>query len=243
MRKVLVPLTHMKSNGPEFMYAHIVRSSFVTKLLKYDLLPVFISVLYPKSMIDVLYAECSGVFLMGGSNINPQFYGEIANKYPNLTAPKRADDTEIYIAKKALQDKKPILGICRGMQILNIACQGTLYQCMKELNLRNEKHALGGKYNEDLLTIMEDHKVHIKPDTIAHKELGTTEILTNSAHMQCIKKIGECLEISGVTSEGIIEIIEHTDKSFFCLGIQSHPEILEDSFFEPLFKAFSRHIV
>ena len=203
------------------MPIHFVRETYIQKLIAHGLTPLFVSPAMPEAMIDELYAEADGVLLTGGSDINPDIYG--AARHPK-TEPGdiRRDTCEIRLTKKAIADRKPFLGICRGHQILTIATGGTLIQHLPDL-YPNELHADVTSYY-DMLKPSNGHPVKIVAGSKTDALIKKPEIFVTSAHHQATEKVGSGLRIAATSPAGVIEIIEHTDPGYFCFGIQSHPE-------------------
>jgi putative glutamine amidotransferase len=236
MKKVLVPLASIKLTPETIAPIDGARQTYIKKLIHYNLLALFVSPLFEKEAVDELYDLSDGVLCMGGYDIDPVHYGEKSHP-KNDTPDKKRDELELYILKKVLEDKKPYLGICRGCQALAIASGGKLYQHVLE-HYPNENHSATSY--EDLAKI--SHSVQIIPDTKLFKIINKKKIDVNSAHHQAISKPGKNMKISAVSPEGVVEAIEHTDKNFFCIGIQSHPEALDKGDLEPLFKAFASSV-
>lgn len=213
---------------------HGIRSTYADKIAHLGLLPIFVSAGFPKTMIDYLYQEASGLLLMGGSDIHPRHYGETVGAHTTPHEPDR-DRLELELVEKALQEKKPFLGICRGHQMLAVASGGKLYQHLPE-TFPGEEHGLGeGAEYEDLLHHGPRHFITVETDTRLYHILQTEQIETNTAHHQGVKELGADLMVSAYSEKGVIEAIEHMDKEYFCMGLQSHPEVLTD---EPLARVF-----
>jgi putative glutamine amidotransferase len=140
---------------------------------------------------------------------------------------------ELALIEWARAAKKPILGICRGAQILNVAYGGTLYQDINE-----ERPNLPGHHDTDWIAL--DQTLNIEPHSRLHSILGVASIGMNSKHHQAVKEIGRGLRASGKTDDGLIEAIESQDESFI-LGVQCHPESLwqrAEPKWKRLFEAF-----
>lgn len=190
------------------------------------MLPVVSSDLSLNSFIDI----CDGFIFTGGTDINPIYYRE--NPYPKLrTVNSKLDEFQLKLMKKVLKSKKPFLAICRGVQILNVVCGGTLYQDMEQITSSTIQHQqFGERYNVI-------HKVNFNKNTILHSLYGD-ETYVNSFHHQAINKLGNNLIISGRSPDSIIESIEVKGYNFG-VGVQWHPEMMlthSDSM-KPLFKA------
>lgn len=235
MKKVLVPLAIKPEN--EWLKTYMARSTFVDKLLKYNLLPLFVAGGTPHTGVDELYDLADGAFFMGGSDFDPALYGAEKDPATQAIEPLR-DEVEIYLLKKLLADKKPILAMCRGYEGLNIASGGTLLQHVQ--NTYDEEHYQAKSYLN--LRTSPKHPVKIEKDSKIYALMQKEEVMVNSAHHQAIDKVGNGLKIVGVSPAGVPELIESTDPNYFCMGVQCHAEAEEPSFLEPLFKAFAEAV-
>ncbi|MCR4328569.1 MAG: gamma-glutamyl-gamma-aminobutyrate hydrolase family protein [Patescibacteria group bacterium] len=237
MNRALVPMSRLELVKQSIAPLNFARETFIKKLLRYNVVPVFVSSLFPKEMVEKLYNECQGIFCMGGADFNSNVYGEEPHLKTEATEPLR-DELELHLIRKALADKKPFLGICRGCQALAIASGGTLYQHIEGIALGENHGASEGGTYEDLVKQV-GHEVVVAEGSKARALLGKEIIRTNSGHHQAVKSVGEGIIVSGKTKGGITEIIEHTAQDFFCFGIQAHPEVEDNGDCEPFFRAFA----
>jgi putative glutamine amidotransferase len=162
-----------------------------------------------------------GVFFAGGNDLNPHLYGqephECVTDYSDLR-----DTTEAKLMKWALEDQKPILAVCRGMQLLNIHYGGTLYQHIPD----DLPHAYDHDASNKAKTLVDtSHLLRIEESSQLAKILGAATIGTNEHHHQAINKSGKGIVITAWASDGIIEALELPDHPY-AIGIQSHPESL-----------------
>lgn len=161
---------------------------------------------------------CDGFVITGGRDVYPLLY----NTSPNSKCKdfdKFVDESHIKLIKLALEANKPILGICRGAQLINVACGGTLYQDIdEEVPFKTHGH------NFTFIRSDEVHYIKIEDNTILNNLFGS-KVSVNSIHHQSVKDLGKGLVISAVSSDGIIEGIEMPDKKFV-LGVQWHPEMM-----------------
>ena len=164
-----------------------------------------------KAQIDA----CDGIMLCGGMDIHPIYYGEEPHEKLGFVNSKE-DEYQIKVARLSLNLHKPIIGICRGHQLLNIVCGGTLYQDMSEVPLGTIKHDQISKRYEPY------HSINIVKGTKLEKMLGSST-LVNSLHHQCIKELGSGLKATAYSKDGIIEAIEMPGRDFV-MGFQWHPE-------------------
>lgn len=178
-----------------------------------------------KSQCDL----CDGFIFSGGVDINPIFYKEDPHTKLGATN-SELDKYQIALCKVILEENKPLLGICRGHQILNVTLGGTLFQDLNSSSDIAFKHIQKSKRYEV------SHKVTIKENSILSK-LFEKEIFVNSYHHQSVAKLGKGLEVVATSNDNIIESIQLKDKKFV-LGVQWHPEmlLLNSDKMLPLFK-------
>lgn len=229
MTKIFVPLAISRIPANAQVASHFVRESYLRKLYHYGLTPVLVPALTPIEVAEKLYAECAGVLFTGGGDIDPKLYGEQLHPKTEIDDPRR-DEFELYFLKKTLADKKPYLGICRGCQMLAVASGGSLYQHVPDI-APSEHHGVseGGTY-DDLLASTNGHEIVVTPGTRAFDFIQKEKIAVNSGHHQSVNNPGTNLVVSGKSEAGIVEILEHTDKTYFCFGLQSHPECCNTEF-------------
>jgi putative glutamine amidotransferase len=172
----------------------------------------------PDEVLDRLDA----LILAGGADIDPSAYG--ADPHPTTldTVPER-DRTEIALARRAIERDMPVLGICRGMQVINVAQGGTLTQHVPELVGHEDHRRNPGSFENS------DHDVQLDPDSLAIRVAGETPHGTKSHHHQAVDRLGDGLVVTGYsTLDDLPETIEAPAKRFV-LGVQWHPEADENS--------------
>lgn len=194
-----------------------VNDDYIRAVEKAGGIPIVLPVIGEYENIKKQIDHCEAIIISGGQDIHPMFYNEEPNQKLGLVYSK-VDQYQIDLTKLALEDNKPILGICRGHQVLNVACGGTLYQDLSVINDNILKHSQQGKRYDY------SHKVNIKEGSILRNLLGE-EKLVNSFHHQCIKDLGRGLKVSAVASDGVIEAVEMEGKDFV-VGVQWHPEMM-----------------
>lgn len=240
MNKVLIPLAVKTSKNP-LASTHFITEAYIRKLIKYNIQPVFISSVYSKNLINILYSTSEGILCVGGSDFDPQHYGQVAHPETKPGDPRR-DQLEIYLIRKTFKDKKPFLGICRGCQALVVANHGTLHQHIPDIISQETHRPLKGGSYDDLVEGKISHKVIIDKHSKIYSLLKKEEIHVNTGHHQAVDNQGKNLVISGCSPKGIPEIIEHIDKNFFCFGIQSHPEAIDRGPLEVVFASFAKAV-
>ena len=172
-----------------------------------------------------IYERLDGLFLMGGVDMDPVQYGEERLPVCGQTDPAR-DWTELTLTRWAMADHKPVLGACRGVQVINVAAGGTLYQdiatqCPQAL--KHDYFPTANGYTRDLLV----HDVRTRPDSRLARILGGEPVLVNSMHHQGIKELAPGLVPSAFAPDGLIEAVEGTN-GHFLVGVQWHPEELAE---------------
>lgn len=184
---------------------------------------VILPVITDENQLDEYIKIIDGVVFSGGEDISPYYYGENPTKEIGKTCESR-DSFEMGLIKRAISENKPVLGICRGMQLINVVLGGTLHQ---DINTQIN-NSLEHRSSEDQLG-SPHHRVKILEDSLLYKLLNEREIGVNSFHHQSVKDIGTGLKPVAFSSDGVVEGIE-TTKSSFLLGVQWHPEKLVDNY-------------
>lgn len=184
------------------------------------------------------YAELvDGVLFSGGEDVDPAFYGEEQQWGCGDVCPLR-DEFEVKLLRALLEKhpEKPILGICRGEQVLNVAMGGTLYQDIKSEPAGCIRH------QQQQLSRYASHQVEVSENSKLHDIYGATEVMVNSFHHQAVKDIGPGLAVTARASDGIIEGFEKPDHPYF-VAVQWHPERLVEHEFHPEHKALFKTFV
>jgi putative glutamine amidotransferase len=167
----------------------------------------------PDEVLDLL----DGLMLAGGADIDPASYGREAHPQTLDTVPER-DAFELALTRAAIERDMPVLGICRGMQLLNVVRGGTLLQHLPDLFGHSEHRRVLGSFEGA------EHDVALTEGTLAAAAAGETVHVTRSHHHQGVDDIGEGLIVSGIsTIDDLPEAIELPDRRFV-LGVQWHPE-------------------
>jgi putative glutamine amidotransferase len=180
-------------------------------------------------MAKEILGRIDGLLLTGsGPDIDPTLYGE-RQRFPFKKVDPKRSAFERELVKRALEKETPILGICGGMQTLNVAGGGSLYQDLPKQLPRALKHDQGGKPS---------HPVEIKRGTLLARIVGVLRLFVNSSHHQGVKEVAPGYIINAMAEDGVVEGIESVDFPFV-VGVQWHPEYLhEGDQSREIFKAF-----
>ena len=170
---------------------------------------------------------CDGLLLPGGGDMDPKFYGQ--ERIPACGEPNLLRDAaEPLLLRAFLAADKPVLGICRGIQVMNAVLGGDLYQDIKPFeHLPHNGHWA------------KVHTVTVRRGTLLSRILGQDTVLVNSQHHQAVDRVAPGFTLAALSEDGIVEAIEKPDAGF-CLGVQWHPEWLSDAdpAMQGLFDAF-----
>ena len=221
--KIAVIPDHIKD--PE---RYVIRENYLSVLEKYGVIPIITT--YTEASVDAYLDLCHGLMIIGGGfTIDPSLFGQ-EKQTPLETKPQRTQ-AEWSFFQKAFQQKMPILGICGGAQLMNVALGGTLIQHLPTMKPTALSHSAPD-------ATVPAHAITIDPDSLLYRIAGIPTTDVNSSHVQAIDQLGQNLKISAYAPDGVIEAIESTDHPF-CLGVQWHPEYEASPACDPLiFQAF-----
>lgn len=180
-------------------------------------LPLILPTLRNEDLLDQLLDTLDGLLFTGGEDIHPSFYGETIQERCGKIDQDR-DDFELELAQAALDRHVSILGICRGIQLLNVALGGSLYQdlCYRPGTLRHH-HSPGEKRYELV------HQVNLQPESHLAKLFGSVVFDVTSTHHQLLKDVAPPLKAVAFSDDGVVEGVEAEDYPFL-LAVQWHPE-------------------
>jgi putative glutamine amidotransferase len=219
---------------------HRVRlnTAYVTSLENAGLVPIVVPPLRSPAAARAILEAVDGLLLTGGEDVDPALYGQ--PRHEKLGPVNRVrDETEIALIEAARVLRKPVLAICRGPQILNVAMGGTLIQhipsCVPDALPHDPEVERGER----------THEVSIEPGSRVASAMGATNVRVNSLHHQSILEPAADLVVTARAPDGIIEAVETRDKGWWVMAIQWHPEEMNDSP-EPwdrgLFHAFAEQL-
>jgi putative glutamine amidotransferase len=208
---------------------YAIRENYCGAVARAGGLPILLP--HDPDAAEAYLARIDGLVVTGGAfDVDPALFGASA-RHDTVTTKDRRTGFELAITNLCLARDKPILGICGGQQLLNVALGGTLIQHIPDEIEGALAHEQPNPRNEP------GHKVRIRPGTRLHAILGEDEIPVNSAHHQAVKSIGAGVLIDAEAEDGVIEGIEYPGARF-CIGVQWHPEFAIGPADERLFAAF-----
>lgn len=185
-----------------------------------------------EGIADIL-PKIQGLLLTGGPDVHPRYFGEEPHTAIGSVNPHR-DGLEIPLCQAAVKVDLPVFGICRGVQLINIALGGDIYQ---DLAAQFEKENLIC-HNQSAPQWSCFHSVNIMKGSQLHRILGTQQLPVNSFHHQAVRSPAPGLKVAALAADGVIEAVESGSHSFL-IGVQWHPErMLENTYMSRLFEAF-----
>jgi putative glutamine amidotransferase len=195
--------------------------TYVRSIIAAGGVPVLLPVTANAEVVATYCSLLDGLLLAGGNDIHPSAYGQAPDGEPGDYSPGR-DTSELMLLDWAMRNDKPILGICRGMQLLNVYCGGTLHQDIKSRLPDKADHNASTK----LQSLIDFSHLHsLDPASRLAQFIGPEPIGTNEHHHQAIDELGQGVSASAWAADGIIEAIEVPGRAF-AVGVQSHPESL-----------------
>jgi len=220
MKKPIIGVTSMFDEALQSMCMH---NGYFEALEDAGGIPVMLSIKNRQYEADRLLDVVNGIMLPGGHDIHPMNYGANVSNFCESTVPGM-DEAEILLAKSAFKRGVPLLGLCRGSQLINVAMGGTLYQDINENFERNipllhiQKNIIPKEYPI--------HSVNIIKDSRLYECFGRETIMVNSYHHQANKVIAPVLFATAHAEDGVVEAVESVSKDKFFLGVQWHPELM-----------------
>jgi putative glutamine amidotransferase len=205
--------------------AHLVADTYVAAVQSTGVHALLLPVdgRAPEALLD----RIDGLMVIGGADLDPAIYGQEPSEHTEATYRAR-DDFELALTRAALQRGLPFLGICRGMQLFNVALGGTLNQHLVDDDGVPSHRRIIGTFEGT------EHEIDLTPGSLAERAVGGPVHEARCHHHQAVDRLGEGLVVSGRARDGVIEAIELPDR--WALGVQWHPEAGER---RELFHAFA----
>jgi putative glutamine amidotransferase len=184
-------------------------------------IPALIHLTRDAEVLDAHFSRCDALLLAGGEDVDPSFYG--AEPHPKLGRPNPfQDEVEIALTRRALAEGMPLLGVCRGQQLLNVAMGGTLYQDIASDIPGALDHEESARHREMAYLA---HPIAFEPDSWLAGRLDAGELLVNTLHHQALRDLAPGLRVVARAPDGMVEAVEGT-RTNFVVAIQCHPEEL-----------------
>lgn len=214
---------------------YFLRARYVRAVEELGGVPVILPLVTDRVSRRRLLRDVDGLLLTGsGPDLAPSLYGE-RQRYKFPTVAERRSDFELEVIRLALRHDIPTLAICGGMQAMNVACGGSLYQDIPAQVDDVLQH------RQPTTATHLSHNISIAPGSLLNRIVKRARMRVNSSHHQSVKRVGHSLIASATAPDGIVEAIEHPARRFF-LGLQWHPEFLFERHLlhRRLFQAFLR---
>ncbi|WP_353893050.1 gamma-glutamyl-gamma-aminobutyrate hydrolase family protein [Proteinivorax hydrogeniformans] len=196
---------------------HWLGDDYCSAISQCGAVPVLIPSSLPQKQVLALVNQLDGLLLSGGDDVNPLSFGQEPVENMGLVDPLR-DNLELTLTKEFMRTQKPILGICRGLQVINIVLGGTIIQDLSSHCKKWIGHSQKGTRS------YASHSVEIVRDSLLYSIVDKDTIYTNSFHHQAVDKLGKDLIVNCRSKDGLVEGVEHKEKQI--LGVQWHPENL-----------------
>lgn len=233
MTKPIIGITVSQINKKDRQYNQNP-SAYAEAVVLAGGLPLLIPNEYPLQDATIMFKKIDGLLLSGGGDIDTSFFN--GTPHPSISeVSKDRDQLEIALLKQALSDHKPVLGICRGMQVINVALGGTLITDIHDQYHTEINHQIPDEMGRDYLA----HEVDLQINSELGRIINQSRFAVNSFHHQTIQKLAPGLVVTARASDGLIEAVEIAGDSFTLIGVQWHPEcLLGHKIHQDLFKAF-----
>ncbi len=216
---------------------HGHRQTYIDAVVSVGGAPFLFPLVDDEDVLRSLYDRLDGVLLAGGNDVSPEHYGEEPHAQLGKVDMLR-DWVELLLARWAAEEGKPVLGICRGMQVLNVALGGSLYQDISTQLTTELVH--DSSFTCENWAHMA-HDLRIEPTSRLGQLFGRDSFPTNSLHHQSLKTLGQGLQAVGWAPDGIVELVEGSDERFM-VGVQCHPEALQGEA-DPRWRVLFEHFV
>jgi putative glutamine amidotransferase len=233
MTAPLIGITTNHIHSAESGFTNTLADAYVQAITAAGGVPVLLPAGIPTAALGDLRQQLNGILFSGGADVAPMLFGGHFHSQVYGVDPAR-DALEIELVHIAVQTSWPLLAICRGVQVLNVALSGTLFTHIADQLDRPLEHDNGKNHPRDYLA----HSIKIEAGSKLERILGVPEMAVNSMHHQGIEFLSPCLHPSAFSPDGLVEAVEIPEHPF-AVGVQWHPECLPESVqMQALFQAF-----
>ncbi|HXA28453.1 MAG TPA: gamma-glutamyl-gamma-aminobutyrate hydrolase family protein [Candidatus Angelobacter sp.] len=219
-RPVVVGFTLRPQRAENTPPRYVQNRRYLDGLLAAGAVPLGIPAVGDERVLRTLYDRCDALLLPGGPDVEPSRYGEETRAGCDVSPVPELDAAEFPLARWALEEGRPLLAICRGIQVLNVALGGTLWQDIAVQHAGDPAH-----HGKDRTAPA--HQVSVVAGTALHRVVGADRLAWNSLHHQALRDLGDGLVASAVADDGLVEGVELPDRPV--LGVQCHPEEMAPS--------------
>ncbi|MFY9377950.1 MAG: gamma-glutamyl-gamma-aminobutyrate hydrolase family protein [Peptococcia bacterium] len=210
----MTPIIGITCSWQEEKKVHNMAATYIEAVLAAGGVPLIIPS-QPKDKAETIYAAIDGLILAGGPDLDPWHFGEEPQKDLGVITPLR-DQLELELSRLALVGNKPVLAICRGIQVLNVAAGGTIYQDISGLTQL--------KHSQEAPRWHPTHGIQIAEESSLFTLAGQTHYRVNSFHHQAIAKVGQGLRAVAWARDKLVEAVENLAGDGRIRGVQWHPE-------------------
>lgn len=226
---IALTLDYEQPGGYSKLPWYALRENYCAAVVRGGGLPILLP--HEPDQVAAYLDKIDGLIVTGGAfDVDPALFGA-TSRHAAVTTKDRRTQFELAITKAALAADKPVLGICGGQQLLNVALGGTLIQHIPDEVPGALAHEQPNPRTEP------GHTVRVAPGTLLHRITGAAELSVNSAHHQAVKDVAPGMVVDAIATDGVIEGIEDP-RHRFCLGVQWHPEYAISRGDEAIFAAF-----
>jgi len=215
MKKPIIALTPLWDKKLESSW---MLTGYMDLIIRNGGVPVMLPFCDDEASVSEIVQRFDGFVFTGGDDIAPSYYNQEKTGQCGDACEKR-DILEFALFKEVVKTDKPVLGICRGMQFLNVALGGTLYQDLPTQKPGDVVHRQPAPF--DALT----HTVTVEKDTLLYEITQTEQFVVNSLHHQAVADVAPCLKVCASTADGLAEAVYNPEKTFL-MGVQWHPEMI-----------------
>jgi len=217
----MIGITTYRNNNQYGFPQYSLSEAYNAALARAGGLPIMIPLALPESSLEALLPRMDGLLLSGGGDIHPQIYNHTLHPLVSNVDNDR-DRVELRLLDEAIQVGLPVLGICRGFQVINVGLGGSLYEDILDQRPESSEHQYYPDWPLDHLA----HEVKIDQNSRLANILGGVEFEVNSLHHQGVENLAPGLKPTGFAPDGLLEAFEIPDHPF-ALGVQWHPEYLQ----------------